>query len=75
MNWCDDNCQTINISKTKHMLISSLGLPDSNQKSLNGNHLKNVCGYNYLGVITDNKLSFREFVEDKYNKVNQQVYQ
>ena len=30
------------------------------------NHLENVCSYNYLGVIIDDKLSFREFVDDKY---------
>ena len=37
--------------------------------------LGNVHKYNYLGVIVDAKLSFDEFVEAKYNKVNARVLQ
>ena len=40
-----------------------------------GSSLDNVHTYNYLGVIVDNELSFQQFVDDKYNKVNFRVYQ
>ena len=30
--------------------------------------------YNYLGILIDNKLNFKQFVDDKFNKVNFKVY-
>ena len=36
---------------------------------------QNVHSYNYLGAIVDDKLSFDEFVESKYNKINVRIYQ
>ena len=40
-----------------------------------GSSLDNVHTYTYLGVIVDNDLSFQQFADDKYNKVNFRVYQ
>ena len=40
---------------------------------LYGENLENVSKYNYLGVIVDDKLSFKEFVDDKYNKVKLRI--
>ena len=36
--------------------------------------LENVHSYNYLGVIVDDKLSFTEFTDSKYNKMNMRLY-
>ena len=36
--------------------------------------LENVHSYNYLGVIVDDKLTFTDFTDNKYNKVNMRLY-
>ena len=67
--WCNLNRLTINVGKTKHMvvqkdMISEVDIP-----------VLNVHKYNYLGVIVDDKLLFDEFVDSKYNKVNVRILQ
>ena len=63
-DWCDTNRLTINIAKTKHMIISREVI-----------ELGYVSSYTYLGVLVDNKLSFDEFVNAKFNKVNFRIIQ
>ena len=36
--------------------------------------VENVHTYNYLGVIVDDKLTFIEFTDNKYNMVNMRLY-
>ena len=73
--WCNNNRLTVNTAKTKHMFISSDKDTTGKYVTMYDENLENVCKYNYLGVIIDNKLSFKEFVDDKYKKVNLRVYQ
>ena len=77
--WCKINRLSINIKKTKTMSIvnrSDLTKDKSCPTTkLNGIQLEEVDKYNYLGVIVDNKLSFADFMDDKYNKVNARIYQ
>ena len=76
-DWCDTNRLTINIAKTKHMIISREVIDDVNVPvlKLQDKELGYVSSYNYLGVLVDNKLSFDEFVNAKYNKVNFRIIQ
>ena len=73
--WCNNNRLTVNTAKTKHMFISSDKDTTGEYVTMYDENLENVCKYNYLGMIIDNKLSFNEFVDHKYNKVNLMVYQ
>ena len=75
--WCNVNRLSINWSKTKQMVVSRDCLDDVNIPVLkiDGESISNVSFYNYLGVIVDNKLQFNNFLDSKYNKVNQRVYQ
>ena len=75
--WCNVNRLSINWSKTKQMVVSRDCLDDVNIPVLkiDGESISNVSFYNYLGVIVDNKLQFDNFLDSKYNKVNQRVYQ
>ena len=41
---------------------------------IDGVYLDNVNNYNYVGVIVKNKLTFTDFVENKYTKANLRVY-
>ena len=63
------------MSDILYMFISSDKDTTGKYVTMYDENLENVCKYNYLGVIIDNKLSFKEFVDDKYNKVNLRVYQ
>ena len=76
--WCNTNKLTINVKKTKHMLVSrvvnhelELGVPILH---VNGEPLSNVESYHYLGVCLNRKLSFDETVRDTYIKANKKLY-
>ena len=74
--WCVINKLTINVKKTKHMLISPPNAPITPEKIiLNGTQLDTVRNYNYLGVLIDDGMTFDMFLSDKYNKVNMRVHQ
>ena len=75
-SWCIENKLTINVRKTKHMiLLPSKAVADGNRVLLNGTKLDVVHCYNYLGVIIDDTLTFANFLRDKCNKVNVRIYQ
>ena len=76
-DWCNKNRLSINLNKTKHMVIgkdcnNDLAIPSI---KLNGMKIENVHNYNYLGVIIDDKLSFDDMVDAKYNKINVRIHQ
>ena len=77
-NWCETNKLTINVKKTKHMLVSPRHIKNGSvtvNVKMGDIELENVCIYNYLGVMIDNTLSFGEFLKSKCNKINQRLYQ
>ena len=50
--WCLENKLTINVKKTKHLIISPPSYPIQNDPvTLNGERLDIVDSYNYLGVL------------------------
>ena len=75
--WCNLNRLTINVSKTKHMVVQKDMLTDIDIPILKANNMEigNVHKYNYLGVIVDDKLIFDEFLESKYNTINMRILQ
>ena len=76
--WCSLNKLTINIKKTKHMLVSPRSMRDTNNHlvvKMGDAALDNVAMYCYLGVIIDNALTFNEFLKEKCDKINMRLYQ
>ena len=76
-NWCNLNRLTINVGKTKHMVIQkdnvmNVDIPIIKMDDI---ELGNVHNYDYLGVIVDDSLAFDEFIENKYNKINVRILQ
>ena len=74
-DWCSKNRLSLNIKKAKHMSLESnkeysAHLMNPVNVYVDGEILDNVHSYNYLGVVVDDMLSFADFVEQKYNKVN-----
>ena len=76
-DWCQLNRLSINLGKTKHMIVYKDKIDSHDQPivKVKNSSLDNVYSYNYLGVIIDDMLSFDKFVEDKYNKANFRIYQ
>ena len=78
--WCSLNRLSMNIKKTKHMIVPSnredcYDLDLTRRVQVNGERLENVHSYNYLGVVVDDRLSFTDFVDHKYAKANMRLYQ
>ena len=74
--WCTVNKPTINVRKTKHMIVSPPKKPvEENTVMLGDEKLDTVNNYNYLGVIIDDRLTFEKFLKAKGNKVNSRIFQ
>ena len=75
-NWCTRNKLTINVKKTKHMIVNPSNRTAFGPKViLNQEQLDLVHKYNYLGVVIDDDLNFDSFLTEKCNKVNVRIYQ
>ena len=75
--WCNLNRLTINVGKTKHMVVQKDMLVEVDIPILKVQDMElgNVHKYNYLGVIVDDRLLFSEFLENKYNNINMRILQ
>ena len=65
INWCNNNRLTLNISKTKHMIIGP-GLKENiavvNNLQYKDKKIDIVNEYNYLGIELDNKLTLENHI-------------
>ena len=73
-NWLVDNKLTLNISKSKYMIISKTKkiFESDFQIKLNGKKLERCSEYKYLGVYIDEKINWKKHVQyicDKLSKV------
>ena len=75
-SWLNDNKLTLNVDKTKAMLIGS----DSKLRKLNSlsvfvlaNQLDSVRSFKYLGVVLSSNFTWTEHVEHVKSKVNQRL--
>ena len=75
--WCNLNRLTINVGKTKHMIVQKDMLVEVDIPILKVHDMElgNVHEYNYLRVIVDDRLLFPEFLENKYNNINMRILQ
>ena len=74
--WLNDNKLTLNVDKTKTMLIGS----DSKLRKFNSlsvsvldNQLDSVRSFKYLGVVLSSNFTWTEHVEHVTSKVNQRL--
>ena len=74
--WLNDNKLTLNVDKTKTMLIGSnskLGKLNSLSVSVLDNQLDSVRSFKYLGVVLSSNFTWTEHVEHVTSKVNQRL--
>jgi len=61
MNWLTANKLSLNISKTKYMLTTNEHVnTESFAINANGDRIERTLIYKYLGVIVDEKLTWKE---------------
>ena len=77
VDWCSNNKLTLNIGKTKHMLIGPT-LKDNLAVARNlqyGNQkIEIVREYNYLGIDLDDKLTMENHINKSVGKANKKLY-
>ena len=75
VNWCEENCLILNVSKTKGMIIDF-----RRQKStptplvINNETVEIVHNYKYLGFTVDDKLNWHEHCNELIEKINKRMY-
>ena len=64
LNWTQANRISLNLSKTKYMIISTVKVNISGLESLilDGNKIERVNMFKFLGIIIDDRLLFRDHV-------------
>ena len=68
--WLASNKLTLNISKSKFMIISNKkAIPRNFTVAINGENLEKCTSYKYLGIIFDEKLNWKEHISYVCGKV------
>ena len=74
MDWLTANKLSLNISKTKYMLITNQHVStDSFVINVNINRIERTVTYKYLGVIADEKLTWKEHCKQMCNTISKYV--
>ena len=70
--WLEINKLTLNISKTKYMLVTNKNKPQNEEFQIKvvSTKIENCTHYKYLGVLLDEKLSWKPHVEHICNKIS-----
>jgi len=74
MDWLTANKLALNISKTKYMLITNKHVStESFVVNVNRNRIERTLTYRYLGVIVDEKLTWKEHCKQLCNTISKYV--
>ena len=71
--WLNVNKLSLNSSKTTYMIISNRCVPDDLNLSICGNILTRVVTQNFLGVLIDNKLTFKSHIHSTCRKISRSI--
>ena len=77
IKWCNNNRLTLNIGKTKHMIIGPTlneNLVVQNNLHYNNKKIDIVSEYNYLGIELDNKLTMENHINKSACKASKKLY-
>ena len=73
--WCKDNFLSLNVKKTKEMIIDFRSKKNKlDPVCINGQEVETVDEYKYLGTIIDNKLSWKPNSHHVHTKAQQRLF-
>ena len=72
--WIDYNKLTLNVQKTSYILISNKTITDNFNINIKGVELKRDTYAKILGVIVDEKLTFKEHIKQLVSKLAKYMY-
>ena len=75
--WCNNDKLTLNIGKTKHMVVGSTlddHLVATSNLQYKNKKIEIVSEYNYLGIEVDNKLTMENHINKSVSKANKKLY-
>lgn len=79
-NWCDLNKLTLNLNKSKVLLISGSTAKKIKQiketvvVTINNEPLELVSEYKYLGIVLDERLNFHSHLDSIRKRISQRLY-
>ena len=75
VEWCDSNYLELNVSKTKEMIVDFRKEEHVlTEVKIKGKPVKRVDSYKYLGIVLDEKLSWKENTDYKCKRVQSRMY-
>ena len=75
VDWCQANCLTLNVSKTKEIIIDFRLLKEiPSPVVINDQTVEIVDKYKYLGLVINLKLKWCEYVNILIKRLNQPIY-
>ena len=71
--WCHANKLSINLAKTKYMVVKHDKLNNVPELELDGCKINTVHQYEYLGMIMDDKLAMNNYLDVTWKKTNAKI--
>ena len=71
--WCEENKLSINLSKTKHMMVKHTRVDCEPQLKIDDYNIGTVGSYEYLGMILDDKLTMNPYLDGMWKKANAKI--
>ena len=71
--WCNANKLSINVAKTKYMVIRHIKPPHEPVLKTENNTISTVHHYEYLGFLMDDKLSMNDYLDVMWKRTNSKL--
>ena len=71
--WCEENKLSINLSKTKHIVVKYTRTDCEPQLKIDNYNIATVGSYEYLGMILDDKLTMNPYLDAMWKKANAKI--
>ncbi len=75
-SWCQDNCLSLNVSKTKELIVDFRKRQQRPYTTLmiSGTHVERVSSFKYLGVNISEDLTWTAHIQTQVKKARQRLY-
>ncbi len=75
-SWCQDNCLSLNVSKTKQLIVDfrKRHLLPYTPLMISGTHVERVSSFKYLGVNISEDLTWTTHIQTQVKKARQRLY-